>query len=72
VAEMAPSWRKSSASASGDCVEVALRDSTILVRDSKRNHSHILEFTYSEWEAFLLGARSGEFDLETLRIHQTT
>jgi hypothetical protein len=67
VAGMAPSWRKSSASANGDCVEVTLWDSAVLVRDSKKRNTGILEFTYSEWEAFLSGARSGEFDLEALR-----
>jgi hypothetical protein len=61
------SWRKSSASASGDCVEVALANGAILVRDSKQRRSYILEFTSSEWGAFLYGVRAGEFDLENLK-----
>jgi len=61
-----PFWRKSSASGSGDCVEVALQGEAVIVRDSKRGDSNILEFTHSEWGAFLLGVRSGEFDLEAL------
>jgi hypothetical protein len=66
VEDMAPSWRKSSASAQGDCVEVALQDGSVLVRDSKNRFPYVLYFTYSEWEAFLFGARSGEFDLKSL------
>lgn len=68
MADVAPSWRKSSASASGDCVEVALQGESILVRDSKNRQPYILQFTRSEWEAFLWGARSGEFDLTTLGV----
>jgi len=62
------SWRKSSASASGDCVEVALRGSSILLRDSKQRSPHILTFTPSEWRAFVSGVRNGEFDLERLEV----
>jgi uncharacterized protein DUF397 len=66
---IALSWRKSSASASGDCVEVARSDESILVRDSKHRLPHILEFTPSEWNAFLAGVRAGEFDLDSLDTH---
>jgi hypothetical protein len=62
-----PSWRKSSASGGGNCVEVALHDGLILLRDSKEIHPRTLEFTLPEWEAFLAGARSGEFDLDILK-----
>lgn len=62
-----PSWRKSSASGTENCVEVTLRGSFVLLRDSKERHPRTLEFTSSEWEAFLIGARSGEFDLDSLR-----
>jgi Domain of unknown function (DUF397) len=58
-------WRKSSRSSGGDnCVEVAIAvDGTIGVRDSKQlGLGPILEFTPSEWEAFLGGAKDGEFD----------
>jgi Domain of unknown function (DUF397) len=61
------SWRKSTASASGDCVEVALGKDSVLVRDSKQRIDHILQFTASEWRAFLSGVRAGEFDLENLK-----
>lgn len=57
------SWRKSSASASGDCVEVAFSSDLILVRDSKRTWLNILKFTPSKWQAFLSGIRAGDFDI---------
>ena len=56
-------WRKSSASDPGDCVEVALTDDAVYVRDSKNANDSPLSFTYAEWRAFVSGARAGEFDL---------
>jgi hypothetical protein len=59
-----PRWIKSSFSyANGDCVEVAsLPDGAIGVRDSKDASGPVLRFTASEWQAFISGACSGEFD----------
>lgn len=58
------SWFKSSYSqAGGDCVETAfLDDGAVAVRDSKNPTGPALIFTPSEWDAFLAGARGGEFD----------
>jgi hypothetical protein len=61
----AASWFKSSASAyNGDCVEIShLRDGRVAVRDTKdRASGPALIFTLSEWNAFLAGAKNGEFD----------
>jgi hypothetical protein len=57
------SWIKSSFSFSnGNCVQVAsLPDGGAGVRDSKDPSGPVLRFTQSEWEAFLRGARNGEF-----------
>jgi hypothetical protein len=55
-------WRKSSESLSGDCVEVAPLSNGVAVRDSKNPDGPMLEFTQSEWRAFLAGAAKGEFD----------
>jgi hypothetical protein len=58
-------WRKSTWSSGGDnCVEVAFaRDGSVGVRDSKQHGlGPVLEFTPSEWEAFVGGVRGGEFD----------
>src|SRR6266487_671615 len=58
------SWIKSSLSFSnGNCVKVAsLPDGEIGVRDSKDAAGPVLRFTSGEWDAFLGGVRSGEFD----------
>ena len=58
------SWIKSSLSFSnGNCVEVAsLSDGEVGVRDSKDPSGSVLRFTPGEWQAFLGGARKGEFD----------
>ncbi|MEV1249659.1 DUF397 domain-containing protein [Nonomuraea sp. NPDC050022] len=58
-------WRKSSrSSAEGqNCVEVAtLSNGGWAVRDSKNPGGPILTFTSGEWDAFIGGAKDGEFD----------
>ncbi|MEU1478810.1 DUF397 domain-containing protein [Streptomyces sp. NPDC005760] len=45
-------WRKSSASAQGNCVEVAVTNS-ILVRDSKNTEGDFLSFSTVGWNTFL-------------------
>jgi predicted secreted Zn-dependent protease len=61
-------WRKSSASASGNCVEVAVDGPTVLVRDTKDNEAGaVLAFTEAEWKAFLSGVEAREFTLEAMR-----
>jgi len=56
-------WHKSSHSGTNGCVEVAVAKDGIAVRDSKDPGGPVLRFTTGEWEAFLAGARDGEFDL---------
>jgi Domain of unknown function (DUF397) len=58
-------WRKSSYSDSGgECVETAvLPDRRVALRHSKRPGGAILLYTPAEWNAFLKGAKGGEFDL---------
>jgi hypothetical protein len=58
-------WRKSSASGPhcDNCVEVAFVDDAIAVRDSKHPEGPVLLFTQAEWDAFVGGAKDGEFDL---------
>ena len=59
-----PTWIKSSLSFSnGACVEVAdLPSGVVGVRHSKDPSGPVLRFTPAEWQAFLGGARLGEFD----------
>lgn len=59
-------WTKSTHSAhNGNCVEVRreIVDHQVLVRNSKRPDAGTVAFTASEWEAFIAGAKDGEFDL---------
>ena len=56
-------WRKSTRSGANGCVEVAFLDDQVAVRDSKQRHPAVLLFTRTEWQAFLTGAKDGEFDL---------
>jgi hypothetical protein len=58
-------WRKAKKSqVNGECVEVALLDGgAVAMRDSKdQGRGPVLMFTPGEWDAFLDGARNGEFD----------
>jgi hypothetical protein len=58
-------WRKSSRSNnSGNCVEVAVTDRAVGVRDSKQHgHGPVLKFTRAAWESFIRAAKDGKFDL---------
>ena len=60
-------WRKSARIGANGCVEVGLVDDKIAVRDSKDRQGPVLLFTAHEWEAFLGGARDGEFELPRLQ-----
>ncbi|NKY36454.1 DUF397 domain-containing protein [Nocardia speluncae] len=57
-------WFKSSRSAGGnDCVEASHLDGGhVGVRDSKNSSGPALVFTPGEWDAFLAGAKGGDFD----------
>lgn len=57
-------WRKASYSNTqgGNCVEVADLGDRVAVRDSKDPDGPRLVFTPAEWEAFIAGAKDGEFD----------
>jgi hypothetical protein len=56
-------WHTSTYSGGNSCVEVAFIDGHVGVRDSKDRTSPPLVFSVREWEAFLAGARDGEFEL---------
>jgi hypothetical protein len=59
-------WQKSSRSGpfTDNCVEVAFVGSIIAVRDSKNAGGPALLFTPNEWDAFVDGAKDGEFDIQ--------
>jgi Domain of unknown function (DUF397) len=52
-------WRKSAASVSGECVEVASIEQTVLVRDSKDRHGPRLTFSTRAWRNFLIMMHKG-------------
>ena len=58
-------FKKSSFSAqNGGCVEAALSPSGgVFVRDTKDRNKTAHEYTAIEWDAFIKGAKNGEFDL---------
>jgi hypothetical protein len=57
-------WRKSRHSnPSGDCLEAAkLPTGNVAIRNSRDPDGPALIFTPSEWDAFVRGARDGDFD----------
>jgi hypothetical protein len=56
-------WRKSTRSGGqGNCVEVATTPAAIGVRDSKDPSGPVLVFTTSEWQSFVDGVKTGDFD----------
>lgn len=58
-------WHKSARSSGngGQCVEVAdAGEHGIAVRDSKNPSGPALLFATEQWDAFIGGAKSGEFD----------
>jgi hypothetical protein len=56
-------WFKSSrSSGNGACVEVAIVDDGVAVRDTKDRATGMLQFTHEEWRAFVGGVKAGEFD----------
>ncbi|MEZ7006827.1 DUF397 domain-containing protein [Streptomyces sp. AD55] len=55
-------WRKSTYSEqTGNCLELALDDGLVLVRESDEPHV-VLRTTRAKLAAFLAGAKAGEFD----------
>jgi hypothetical protein len=56
-------FRKSTKCGTNTCVEVAISDDRVDVRDSKQSNGAVLEFTHDEWRDFLAGVVDGEFSL---------
>jgi len=55
-------WRKSSySSANGQCVEVALANEAVAMRDSKDPDGPALVFAPAEFDAFVRSVTDGEF-----------
>jgi Domain of unknown function (DUF397) len=64
--DVSATWVKSSYSGptGGNCVEIAfLAGGEVAMRNSRDPDGAALIFTSAEWDAFLRGARDGEFSL---------
>lgn len=55
-------WRKSTASSSGGCVEVAVADGSVLIRDSANLPGPVLSVPTSVWSVFLASLHEKDFD----------
>lgn len=55
-------WRIATKSGSDNCIEVARYDDMIAFRHSRRPEAEIILYTQDEFDAFLDGAKKGEFD----------
>lgn len=51
--ESVPYWRKSSASSTADCIEVAYIEDVVLVRDSKDLAGPVISVSPESWATFL-------------------
>lgn len=56
-------WTKSTFCDSVTCVEVAVSDGVVLVRDSKDPSLAPFAYSINEWTAFIAGVRAGQFDV---------
>jgi hypothetical protein len=57
------SWRKSSFSTAGGCIEVApLGGGNLALRDSKNPDAGYFVYTEYEWHCFIRAVLAGEFD----------
>jgi Domain of unknown function (DUF397) len=66
ASDITATWIKSSYSGptGGNCVEIAfLAGGDVAMRNSRYADGAALVFTRAEWDAFLSGARDGEFGL---------
>jgi hypothetical protein len=57
-------WQRAEGDDSEGAVEIAFVDDLIGMRNSADPDGPVLVFTRAEWDAFVAGARDGEFDLD--------
>jgi hypothetical protein len=55
-------WLVSHLCESGQCVAVARRGESVLIRNTSNPDGLASEFTRDEWRQFLAGAKLGDFD----------
>jgi hypothetical protein len=59
---LSAAWRKSSHCANSNCVEVAVVNGEVAMRDAADPTGPVLEFSAERWNEFVKGAEAGEFD----------
>lgn len=59
---LAPGWLRSSRCEGGHCVEVAVQDGGVAMRNSTVPDLH-LRLSSDAWRAFVADVQAGEFDL---------
>lgn len=65
-------FKRSTFCASGACVEVAIGESSVTIRDSKFADGPLLEFTHDEWNAFLDATLAIDFSSHGGRMQETS
>lgn len=55
-------WLVSRTCESGQCVGVARRGQSVLIRNTSSPEALVSEFTTEEWRQFLAGVKLGDFD----------
>jgi hypothetical protein len=58
----AEEWKRP-ACVDGACVEVRITNNKVYIRSSEVP-GHVTAFTKQEWDAFISGAKAGEFDID--------
>jgi len=54
-------WHRSRRCDTNACVEAAVLDNEVILRDSKDPNGPVLRFTFREWSAFVGGIEDGDF-----------
>jgi hypothetical protein len=57
-----PTWRRASFCASGECLEASQQGGLVVLRSSTDPGGCELRCTIEEWQSFVRGIKSGEFD----------
>jgi len=58
-----PTWIRSTVCASTTCLEVAIGEAQVMLRNSTSPEGPEVAVTRDEWQVFLQGAKNGDFDL---------
>lgn len=57
-----PAFRTASFCGNSECVEVAQREGTIILRDSTQPHGTMLYYAARDWGSFVRNIKSGQLD----------